>query len=85
MYDEIVDFFGMHHKNGFFKKLLLLLLLLFFFYFFFWGGGGGGSFLNILGLFLKVNVHNWTIFWGLLNLKKIGGIPDIRDIVWGKQ
>ena len=62
-----------------------LFIYLFFLFFFFGGGGGWGSFLNFLGLFLKVNVHKWTVFWGLLNLKYFAGMPDIRHIVWGKQ
>ena len=84
MYDEIVDFLGVITRLDFFK-ITIIFIIIFLFFSFFFGGGGGWSFLNILGLFLKVNVHNWTIFWGLLNLKYFGGMPDIRDIVRGKH
>ena len=50
---------------------------------FFFGRGGGGDiakldflaeiFLNILGLFLKVKIQNWNIFWGLLTFNNYWG------------
>ena len=70
-YDEIVDIFGGSSQLGFF----------------FWGGGGGrGSFIlyiYFLGLFLKVKVQNWNIFWGVLYVKYFWGMPDVPVIFLG--
>ena len=42
-------------------------------------------FLCILGSFLKVKVHNWGYFWGLLQFQIYFGVLEIPDIFffWG--
>ena len=52
----------------------------------FLGGGGRGSFIfyiYFLGLFLKVKVQNWNIFWGVLSVKYFWGMPDVPVIFLG--
>ena len=67
-YDEIVDIFWGHHNWAFFLD------------------GGKGSFIlyiYFLGLFLKVKVQNWNIFWGVLYVKYFWGMPDVPVIFLG--
>ena len=67
-YDEIVDIFWGSSQLGFFF------------------GGGRGSFIlyiYFLGLFLKVKVQNWNIFWGVLYVKYFWGMPDVPVIFLG--
>ena len=53
---------------------------------FFLGGGGRGHLYYIytfLGLFLKVKVQKWNIFWGVLYVKYFWGMPDVPVIFLG--
>ena len=51
---------------------------------FFWGGRGSFIlYIYFLGLFLKVKVQNWNIFWGVLYVKYFWGMPDVPVIFLG--
>ena len=67
-YDEIVDIFWGSSQLGFC---------------FFGGRGSFILYIYFLGLFLKVKVQNWNIFWGVLYVKYFWGMPDVPVIFLG--
>ena len=64
---KLSTFFGGHHNWAFF----------------FLGGGSFILYIYFLGLFLKVKVQNWNIFWGVLYVKYFWGMPDVPVIFLG--